>query len=235
MDQLVGHRGSACASLPSWLPSWRASCHWCSEILAVWRVGKGGHRYWWAVLGWTWGPVCSTGQRNTGLEHQLGQVIKGSLDPAQLSLPPPWSPARFWSTHYPPSSSNTEVYRPARRRKKSLEICSKTASGWGLGPALLRRRNHRASGSQWCLAAEFAPLGVRIPSKASCVLRGCPGKQRPSWTSGQVTGFSSSSVLSILPEYRRAGPSRNLVRPFLDEYNWSLERLNVFELLKSIF
>lgn len=82
MDQLVGHHGSACASLPSWLPFWRASCRWCSEILAVWRVGKGEHRYWWAVLGWLWGPVCSTGQRNTGLEHQLGQVIKGSLEPS---------------------------------------------------------------------------------------------------------------------------------------------------------
>lgn len=130
IDQLVGHHGSECFPLPSRPPFWRALCCWCPEpagVLASWRVGEGGGSLDLCHQDVDAGePLCvgredHTCQRSTQvlLEHHLVQEVNCREPGAQLSAHTMIS-SKILVYHHPPSSSRTEVYRPTRRRKKSL-------------------------------------------------------------------------------------------------------------------
>lgn len=140
-------------------------------------------------------------------------MIKGSLDPAQLSASTMIS-SKILVYHYPPSSSNTEVYRPARRRKKSLGDLFQNGFRVRSGPSAAEKEEPQSFRQSVVSCCRVCTSWGKNPLKSILCSERLPRKEEASlWTSGQVTGFSSSSVLSIPPEHRRAGPSRNLVRP----------------------
>lgn len=82
------------------------------------------------------------------------------------------------------------------------------ATGSGLGPPPLRRRNDRASGSPWCPAAGFVPLGVRslptptvIPPEVSCAFEGFQERSALliGWIEGDIQWTGDGLLCSPLP------------------------------------
>ena len=135
--------------------------------------------------------------------------------------------------HYPPSSSKTEVYRPTRRRKKSLGDLFQNGFRVRSGPSAAEKEDPQSFGQSVVSCCRVCTSwGKNPPKSILCSERLPRGEEPPLWTRGQVIDFTplclayplSTDVLAK----QKPGPS------FLDEYNWSLDLLNVFELLKNI-
>lgn len=135
--------------------------------------------------------------------------------------------------HYPPSSSKTEVYRPTRRRKKSLGDLFQNGFRVRSGPSAAEKEEPQSFGQSVVSCCRVCTSWGKNPLKSILCSERLPRTEEPSlWTSGQVIDFTplclayplSTDVLAK----QKPGPS------FLDEYNWSLQLLNVFELLKNI-
>lgn len=136
--------------------------------------------------------------------------------------------------HYPPSSSKTEVYRPTRRRKKSLGDLFQNGFRVRSGPSASEKEEPQSFGQSVVSCCRVCTSWGKNPLKSILCSERLPRKEEPSlWTSGQVIDFSTPLCLAhplstdVLAK-QNPGPS------FLDEYNWSLELLNVSELLKNI-
>lgn len=248
MDQLV--RTSWIRALPSPLPtalltrfmpltpracwgSWKLAGGWGRREC---RFAPPGPRCWWATLCWTGGPVCSTGQRNTGPSRASAcarSELQGTWIPAQLS-PSTMISSKILVYHHPPSSSSTEVYGPTRRRKKSLGDLFHNGFRVRSGPSAAEEEPQSFWKSVVSCCRVCASWG-KDPPKSIPYSERLPRKEVPSLrASRQVMGFSIPLCLAY-PWAQMSWARQKSCPSFLDEYNWSLVLLNVFELLKNIF